>query len=75
MLMNEVEEELVVGYNRPTDFLGEHKIDNVKDHLNANQQLVIAGGTNDPSSAILVESNRGFGNVRSLCCSLEEVDT
>ena len=36
-------------------YLGELWIDNVPDQLNANQQLVIAGGTNDPSSAILVE--------------------
>ena len=39
-------------------FLGEYWIDNVPDQLNDNQLLVIAGGTNDPSSAILVESNR-----------------
>ena len=55
-------------------FLEEYWIDNVPDQLNDNQQLVIAGGTNDPSSAILVESNR-VANVRSLCCSHEEADT
>ena len=55
-------------------FLGEYCIDNVPDQLNDNQQLVFAGGTNEPSSAILVESNR-VANVRSLCCSHEEADT